>query len=187
MPSSGSTHTAQCWGAASTSCWGRWGKTQSCSLLNLYYYVCVCVCRTEDVEGRRSRGSSSASAVSLQPSLRTWPTSESTLRTTPAADSWYNTHLTHCRPGGISPPSSLPPSLPPSLPQGRLDMKAKAIRDEACSKLQLPQFKYQLCEVKSSGEKVVFKENDISIASKLSINGRLFILPRTHSQRTVVR
>ena len=65
-------------------------------------------------------------------------------------------------------------------------MKASTVRDEACSKLNLPKFKYQLCEVKSSGEKVVFKEDDISIQSELSVNGRLFILPRTHSQRTVV-
>ena len=33
---------------------------------------------------------------------------------------------------------------------------------------------------------MVFKEDDISIHSELSVNGRLFILPRTHSQRTVV-
>ncbi|CAI7996578.1 Rap guanine nucleotide exchange factor 4 [Geodia barretti] len=67
----------------------------------------------------------------------------------------------------------------------RLDTKAGAIRDEACSKLHLPKFKYQLCEVTSSGQKKVLKEDDISVMSETSVNGRLFILPRSHSQRTV--
>lgn len=70
--------------------------------------------------------------------------------------------------------------------QIRLDTKASSIRDQACSKLNLPKFKYQLCEVKSSGEKKIFDENDISVTSELSVNGRLFILARNHSQRTVV-
>ena len=70
--------------------------------------------------------------------------------------------------------------------QVRLDITAGAIRDEACSKLKLPKFKYQLCEVTSSGQKKVMKEEDISVMSELSVNGRLFILPRNHSQRTVV-
>ena len=68
----------------------------------------------------------------------------------------------------------------------RLDTKAGTIRDEACSKLNLPKFKYQLCEVTSSGQKKVLKEDDISVMSETSVNGRLFILPRSHTQRTVV-
>ena len=76
--------------------------------------------------------------------------------------------------------------IPPSLSQVRHDAKASAIRDEACKKLNLPKFKYQLCEVKSSGQKVIFKNDDISIKSSLTVNGRLFIFPQTHSQTTVV-
>ena len=70
--------------------------------------------------------------------------------------------------------------------QVRLDTKAGSIRDEACSKLNLPKFKYQLCEVTSSGQKKVFKEDTVSVTSDLSVNGRLFVLSRNHSQRTVV-
>ena len=68
----------------------------------------------------------------------------------------------------------------------RLDTKAGAIRDEACSKLNLPKFRYQLYEVTSSGQKKVVREDSVSVVSDLSVNGRLFILPRNHSQKTVV-
>ncbi|KAK3603635.1 hypothetical protein CHS0354_017354 [Potamilus streckersoni] len=37
-----------------------------------------------------------------------------------------------------------------------------------------------LCEVKSTGERRVFKENDMCITSGLGINSRLFITPREH-------
>lgn len=37
-----------------------------------------------------------------------------------------------------------------------------------------------LCEVKSTGERIAFKENDLCVTSGLSINGRLFITPREH-------
>ncbi|CAG5125298.1 unnamed protein product [Candidula unifasciata] len=37
-----------------------------------------------------------------------------------------------------------------------------------------------LCEVKSSGERVVFKEKDRCVMKSLSLNGRLFIAPREH-------
>ncbi|XP_064614683.1 rap guanine nucleotide exchange factor 4-like [Liolophura sinensis] len=37
-----------------------------------------------------------------------------------------------------------------------------------------------LCEVKSTGERVVFKEPDLCITTGLSLNGRLFIVPREH-------
>ncbi|XP_059140453.1 rap guanine nucleotide exchange factor 4-like [Physella acuta] len=37
-----------------------------------------------------------------------------------------------------------------------------------------------LCEVKSNGERIVFKEKDRCIMMSLSLNGRLFIAPREH-------
>ncbi|XP_078571706.1 rap guanine nucleotide exchange factor 4-like isoform X4 [Branchiostoma floridae x Branchiostoma japonicum] len=37
-----------------------------------------------------------------------------------------------------------------------------------------------LCEVKSTGERVVLKESDVSVTTGLSLNGRLFIAPREH-------
>ena len=45
---------------------------------------------------------------------------------------------------------------------------------------------YDLCEVKSSGEKVVLRGDDISVHSEMSVNGRLYIVPRTHSEKTLV-
>ncbi|XP_072028678.1 rap guanine nucleotide exchange factor 4-like isoform X2 [Amphiura filiformis] len=37
-----------------------------------------------------------------------------------------------------------------------------------------------LCELKSTGEKILFKESDVCITSGLSLNGRIFISPREH-------
>ncbi|XP_041365780.1 rap guanine nucleotide exchange factor 4-like isoform X3 [Gigantopelta aegis] len=37
-----------------------------------------------------------------------------------------------------------------------------------------------LCEVKSMGERVIFKETDLGVVTRLSLNGRLFITPREH-------
>jgi len=71
--------------------------------------------------------------------------------------------------------------------QVRLDATARSIVTEACSKLHLNAAMYDLCEVKSSGEKVVLRGDDISVHSEMSVNGRLFIVPRTHSEKTLVR
>lgn len=71
--------------------------------------------------------------------------------------------------------------------QVRLDATARSIVTEACSKLHLNTAVYDLCEVKSSGEKVVLRGDDISVHSEMSVNGRLFIVPRTHSEKTLVR
>ncbi|CAF0894833.1 unnamed protein product [Didymodactylos carnosus] len=38
----------------------------------------------------------------------------------------------------------------------------------------------KLCEVKSTGERIVFKESDLSISHGLSLNGRLFLAPSDH-------
>ncbi|KAK7489572.1 hypothetical protein BaRGS_00019206, partial [Batillaria attramentaria] len=37
-----------------------------------------------------------------------------------------------------------------------------------------------LCEVKSNGERVLFKDDDIGVTTSLSLNGRLFITPLEH-------
>ncbi|XP_014767653.1 rap guanine nucleotide exchange factor 4 isoform X1 [Octopus bimaculoides] len=37
-----------------------------------------------------------------------------------------------------------------------------------------------LCEVKSNGERILFRENDLGIVNSLSLNGRLFLTPREH-------
>ncbi len=40
--------------------------------------------------------------------------------------------------------------------------------------------------MKSSGEKVRLKDKDISVWSEKSVNGRLFVLPKKHSEQVVV-
>ncbi|XP_053373396.1 rap guanine nucleotide exchange factor 4-like isoform X2 [Mercenaria mercenaria] len=37
-----------------------------------------------------------------------------------------------------------------------------------------------LCEVKSTGERLIFKENDLCVTTGLSINGQLFVTPKEH-------
>ncbi|XP_033735691.1 LOW QUALITY PROTEIN: rap guanine nucleotide exchange factor 4-like [Pecten maximus] len=37
-----------------------------------------------------------------------------------------------------------------------------------------------LCEVKSTGERLILKDNDLCITTSLSVNGQLFIAPREH-------
>lgn len=69
--------------------------------------------------------------------------------------------------------------------QVRLDMTARDIVNEACGKLELDAAHYDLCEVKSSGEKVVLKDSDISVHSEMSVNGRLYVVPKDHSSRTL--
>lgn len=70
--------------------------------------------------------------------------------------------------------------------QVRVDSTAKAIIKEACAKLQLDPANFNLCEVKSSGEKNPLDDNDISVHSEISVNGRLYIVPKSHSEKTVV-
>lgn len=56
---------------------------------------------------------------------------------------------------------------------------------EACAKLELDPTGYELCEVKSSGEKIAFKETDLSIATEMSVNGRLYVLTRDSDKNIV--
>ncbi|XP_033639246.1 rap guanine nucleotide exchange factor 4-like isoform X4 [Asterias rubens] len=37
-----------------------------------------------------------------------------------------------------------------------------------------------LCEIKSTAERILFKENDICVTAALSLNGRIFVSPREH-------
>lgn len=71
--------------------------------------------------------------------------------------------------------------------QVRLDSTARAIVNEACQKLNVKKpSDYILCEVRSSGEKVPLNDNDISVHSEMSVNGRLYIVPKSHSERVLV-
>lgn len=43
-----------------------------------------------------------------------------------------------------------------------------------------------LVELKSSGEKVTFRDSEIGIATALSLNGRLFVSPKDHLDALVI-
>lgn len=56
----------------------------------------------------------------------------------------------------------------------------------AADKLKMrPNEDLVLVEVKSNGERVVFKDEDISIPTALSINGRIFVSPKDHQDALV--
>ncbi|KAF4532333.1 hypothetical protein B566_EDAN003636 [Ephemera danica] len=57
---------------------------------------------------------------------------------------------------------------------------AETIKYSAADKLALKHDDLVLVEVKSSGERVVFKDSDVSIPTGLSLNGRIFISPKDH-------
>ena len=40
--------------------------------------------------------------------------------------------------------------------------------------------------MKSSGEKNPLDDNDVSVHSAISVNGRLYIVPKSHSEKTLV-
>ncbi|XP_071445766.1 rap guanine nucleotide exchange factor 4 [Hetaerina americana] len=61
-----------------------------------------------------------------------------------------------------------------------LSTTAETIKYSAADKLGLPHDDLVLAEVKSSGERVLFKDNDVSIPTGLSVNGRIFISPKDH-------
>ena len=58
-----------------------------------------------------------------------------------------------------------------------IDATAAAIKVAAAEKLSLNKDVNDLilAEVKSTGERVLFKDDDISIQTSLSVNGRLFV------------
>lgn len=59
---------------------------------------------------------------------------------------------------------------------------AEVIKICAADKLQLNRGPDDLAlvEVKSNGERTIFKDNDLSIPTALTLNGRLFVSPRDH-------
>ncbi|KAJ4445394.1 hypothetical protein ANN_07199 [Periplaneta americana] len=57
---------------------------------------------------------------------------------------------------------------------------AETIKLCAADKLKLRHDDLVLVEVKSSGERVVFRDNDVSIPTGLSLNGRIFVSPKDH-------
>lgn len=59
---------------------------------------------------------------------------------------------------------------------------AESIKTLAADKLQLNRAPDDLClvEVRSNGERSVFKDNDVSIPTALSLNGRIFVSPKDH-------
>lgn len=68
----------------------------------------------------------------------------------------------------------------------KLETKAKEIYKEACEKLSLDPSDHVLCEGKSSGEIVFFKDEDLSIPTELSVNGRLYVIPKQSTPKTIV-
>ncbi|XP_021696055.1 rap guanine nucleotide exchange factor 4 isoform X3 [Aedes aegypti] len=59
---------------------------------------------------------------------------------------------------------------------------AEVIKACAADKLQLARMPEDLLlvEVKSNGERMVYKDNDVSIPTALSLNGRIFVSPKDH-------
>lgn len=57
---------------------------------------------------------------------------------------------------------------------------AETIKLSAADKLKLRHDDLVLVEVKSSGERVVFRDSDVSIPTGLSLNGRIFVSPKDH-------
>lgn len=59
---------------------------------------------------------------------------------------------------------------------------AENIKTLAADKLQLNRAPDDLClvHVHSNGERSVFKDNDVSIPTALSLNGRIFVSPKDH-------
>ena len=66
-----------------------------------------------------------------------------------------------------------------------MDTKAEEILQQACTKLSLEFENYELCEAKSSGEKVIFNPKDLSISTEMTINGRLYAMPKD-GEKTIV-
>lgn len=62
-----------------------------------------------------------------------------------------------------------------------VDTTAETIKFVAADKLKLRANEdLLLVEVKSNGERVVFRDDDISIPTALTLNGRIFVSPKDH-------
>lgn len=65
---------------------------------------------------------------------------------------------------------------------------AEIIKACAADKLQLNRSADELVlvEVKSNGERNVFKDHDVSIPTALSLNARIFVSPKDHIDALVI-
>uniref|UniRef100_A0AAR5PQ34 Rap guanine nucleotide exchange factor 4 n=1 Tax=Dendroctonus ponderosae TaxID=77166 RepID=A0AAR5PQ34_DENPD len=61
-----------------------------------------------------------------------------------------------------------------------IDSTAETIKLVAADKLKIREDELLLVEVKSNGERMVFRDDDISIPTALTINGRIFVSPKEH-------
>lgn len=67
-----------------------------------------------------------------------------------------------------------------------MESTAETIQVVAADKLKMRATdELVLVEVKSNGERVLFKDEDISIPTALSINGRIFVSPKDHQDALV--
>lgn len=59
---------------------------------------------------------------------------------------------------------------------------AEVIKACAADKLKLNRATddLQLVEIKSNGERTVFKDHDVSVPTALCLNGRIFVAPKEH-------
>lgn len=62
----------------------------------------------------------------------------------------------------------------------QLNTTAENIKVSAADKLKLGHDDLVLVEVKSSGERFVFHDSDVSVPTGLSLNGRIFVSPKDH-------
>lgn len=63
-----------------------------------------------------------------------------------------------------------------------MNTPAEIIKACASDKLQLNRSSedLSLVEVRSNGERSIYKDNDISVPTALSLNGRIFVSPKDH-------
>lgn len=67
-----------------------------------------------------------------------------------------------------------------------IESTAETIKFFAADKLKMRSNEdLVLVEVKSNGERIVFKDEDISVPTALSINGRIFVSPKDHQDALV--
>lgn len=69
-----------------------------------------------------------------------------------------------------------------------IDSTAETIKLIAADKLKL-RATHELClvDVRSNGERVFFKDNDISVPTALTLNGRIFVSPKDHLDALVIK
>ncbi|GLH02088.1 Guanine nucleotide-releasing factor 2 [Gryllus bimaculatus] len=61
-----------------------------------------------------------------------------------------------------------------------MNTTADVIKVTAADKLKIRHDDLALAEVKSTGERIVFRDSDLGLPTSLSLNGRIFVSPRDH-------